>query len=150
MFSCQRSQNIYECGGNEMNTKKSSYAIIESICVDGITITMDLMTQVLWHTLSRRSQSRIWQGISARARSTYVIISIYFQCSFYTNEFKWLCHSKAILPNTSDNPTANPTLHAVALLIRPAFFFALLLLFLPFWGRLHSPNSKINQKQSST
>lgn len=85
MFSCQRSQIC-------MNTKQRQQRMKEEknerdrnvrhhrkhLCVDSITITMDLMTQVLWHTLSRHTIAYDeWAcGVSARD-PTYVIISIF-------------------------------------------------------------------------
>lgn len=85
MFSCQRSQMC-------MNTQQRQHRMKEAKkrkepkCTPSSkafmcgwhTITMDLMTQVLWHTLSRHTIAYgEWaSGVSARD-PTYVIISIF-------------------------------------------------------------------------
>ena len=133
MFSCQRSQMCMNTQQREQLMKEAKNERDRNVrhhrkhlCVDGITITMDLMTQVLWHTLSRQ-HNRIWL-VNERAVWVREIpptsLFRYFQFILY-NEFKWLCHSKTILPNTSDNPTANKTktLHSDVGSVSPLFYF---------------------------
>lgn len=114
MFCCQRSsmwaiQRKWAEREKKRKEKRIHVFIYKSgtpskvFCANayGITITMDLMTQVLWHTLRRHTiHALIWCAHSTIHLRHYFDISTYF---VQTNSQR-LCHSRAILPNASAIP----------------------------------------------